>query len=232
MIERRYFAHSEGDRHTVKDMVDRYIETEHPNQKRRQVFAWWVEKIGGQPLSLVTTALITEQRDLLRKGVTRFGTPRAPATVNRYLAYLSALFSIAVREWQWVQQNPVQGIKKLQEAKGRVRYLHKDEIHALLAECEKSKCRQIYPFTLLALSAGARAGELLDLLWSDVDFDRGLATIHDTKNGERRAISVKGKALEALAAHQKVRRINCDRVFFPAKTLGRNTTTTRHGNKS
>ena len=82
MIERRYFAHSEGDRHTVKDMVDRYIETENPNQKRRQVLTWWVQAIGNQSLSLVTSALIIEQRDLLRKGITRFGKPRNPAALS------------------------------------------------------------------------------------------------------------------------------------------------------
>ena len=213
MIEQRYFSHSEADRHTLADMVERYIDTENPNQKRRQVLGWWVSKIGTMSLSQITKATIVEQRDELRKGITRSGTPRTPATVNRYLAYLSSLYSTAVREWQWANQNPVLGIKKLPEAKGRVRYLQKDEIAHLIAECDKTGCEQITTFVILALSTGARAGELLDMRWPDVDLSRGIAVLHNTKNGDRRPISIKGKANAMLIEHQKARRMDSDSVF-------------------
>jgi integrase len=91
--------------------------------------------------------------------------------------------------------------------------LSEDELKALLKTCRASDSPNIYPLVILALSCGARAGELLDLRWQDIDFKRGMAMLLKTKNGERRAISVKGKALEALNQHRKVRRLDTDRVF-------------------
>ena len=66
---------------------------------------------------------------------------------------------------------------------------------------------------ILALSTGARFSELMNLRWSDVDMDRGLAYLHETKNNERRAIPIVGLALEKLRALSKVRRIDTDLLF-------------------
>jgi integrase len=43
---------------------------------------------------------------------------------------------------------------------------------------------------MMALSTGMRRGELLGLRWSEVDLDRGLARLIDTKNGEARAVTL------------------------------------------
>ncbi len=53
----------------------------------------------------------------------------------------------------------------------------------------------------------------MNLRWSDVDMDRGLAYLHETKNNERRAIPLVGLALEKLRALSKVRRIDTDLLF-------------------
>ena len=54
------------------------------------------------------------------------------ATVRRYLAVLSHAFTIAVEEWQWVEENPVRKASKPKEPRGRVRYLSNQERHQLL----------------------------------------------------------------------------------------------------
>ena len=46
---------------------------------------------------------------------------RSPATINRYLAALSHAFTIAIKEWQWLSDNPVLKISKPKEPRGRVR---------------------------------------------------------------------------------------------------------------
>ncbi len=61
---------------------------------------------------------------------------RSPATVNRYLTSLSHAFSVAVREWEWLEQSPVRNLKKLQEPRGRVRFLSGEERGRLLAACQ------------------------------------------------------------------------------------------------
>jgi hypothetical protein len=52
---------------------------------------------------------------------------RAPATVVCYLAALSHLFTIAVNEWGWLEDNPMRKVTKPKEPRGRVRFLSEDE---------------------------------------------------------------------------------------------------------
>jgi integrase len=213
MLERRYFASSEADRRTLGEMVQRYIKANEDNGDRRTHLKWWQSKLGSRILSDITVPDIAEMRDELLQERNVTGRSRKPATVNRHLTSLSVVYELAKDEWGWVDDNPVRKVKKLKEPSGRVRYLSDDELNALLEVCKSSDSPNLHPLVLLALSCGARAGELLDLRWQDIDFDRGMAMLLKTKNGERRAISVKGKALEVLRQHRKVRRLDTDRVF-------------------
>ena len=51
---------------------------------------------------------------------------------------------------------------------------------------------------LFALTTGARQGELVGLRWQDVDLVSRTATLHDTKNRDRRVVHLHGRAGEAL----------------------------------
>jgi integrase len=220
MVERRHFAYAEADKHTLSALVERYIDSQKPPNKTAAYLRHAARFFGNQRLSDITTATIVEYRDHLAKKTTNRGTKRAPATVNRYIAYLSSAYTTAIKEWQWVQNNPVTAVKKLVEPKGRVRYLSASERQRLLNACEASPSENLYPLVMLALSCGARVGELLNLRWKDVDLGNGRATLHNTKNGERRAISIKGRAQELLRHKSKVRRLETDLVFPSASGLG------------
>ena len=50
----------------------------------------------------------------------------------------------------------------------------------------------------LAISTGARRGELIHLKWSDIDLKANRATVQDTRNGDPRVLPLVGKSLEAL----------------------------------
>jgi integrase len=213
MLERRYFANSEADRRTLSEMAQRYIKGHEADRDRQTHLEWWESKLGHRLLSDITVPDIAELRDELHRERNVKGRHRKPATVNRHLTSLSVVYELAKNEWGWVDDNPVRKVGKLKEPSGRVRYLSEDELKALLKACRASDSPNICPLVVLALSCGARAGELLDLRWQDIDFKRGMAMLLKTKNGERRAISVKGKALEALNQHRKVRRLDTDRVF-------------------
>ncbi|EKE10221.1 MAG: hypothetical protein ACD_16C00067G0017 [uncultured bacterium] len=93
--EGRYFKTSEAKKHTIADLIDRYLrETEKKNPKRfvdvKKLLNWWKKEIGAYLLSDLTRALIIEQRDKLLNSIGRkvskgSNTQRSPATVNRYM---------------------------------------------------------------------------------------------------------------------------------------------------
>ena len=123
---------------------------------------------------------------------------RSGATVNRYLATLGHVFTVAIKEWRLVDRNPVRDISKKKEAHGRVRFLSDPERDALLEACAKSDWPALHTLVLLAISTGARRGELIRLKWADVDLKAARATIQETKNGDPRVLPLVGKALTAL----------------------------------
>jgi len=145
--------------------------------------------------------------------------------VVRYLAALSHAFTIAVNEWGWLDDSPMRKVKKPALPRGRVRFLSEDttdgekiegERTRLLKACEESSNPYLYPVVVLALSTGMRQGEIMGLTWEDVDLHQGRATLHETKNGERRVVPLSGKALELLKAHSKVRRLDTN-LLFPGR---------------
>jgi integrase len=134
----------------------------------------------------ISPSLISEYRDTLIK------QQKSSSTVRRYLFALSHMYTIGVREWNWIEDNPVMKVSKPKEPRGRIRFLADEERDRLLESCKESKNRHLYTVVVLALSTGGRKNELLSLQWKDVDFKRGMITFHETKNGERRSAAIPG----------------------------------------
>lgn len=232
----------EAERHTVGDLFDRYLREQGEKWKTNRAahVAFWRAEIGDKRLSEVTPALVRELRDKLlrepytrskpRKAVTltkRRGRkapprsyPRSHASVNRYMETLAKVFAVAVAEYEWMPENPARKITDLKESRGRVRFLTAAERTALLEACQ-AESADLHDLVVTALCTGARAGELLDLRWPDVDLARKTAILHRTKNDERRSLTLAGPALEAFKARSKLRRIDTDRVFPHPTTAGR-----------
>lgn len=126
---------------------------------------------------------------------------RSGATLNRYQVALAALFTWAKRQRLVPRgfDSPTRHVEKNTETRGRVRYLTDDERERLLAACVESTWTRLYVFVLMALTTGARRGELLGLRWCDVDMDRAEAVLHDTKNGDRRVLVLLPQVIEELS---------------------------------
>jgi len=107
------------------------------------------------------------------------------ATVNRDLAWLKSMFNRAI-EWGKTQDNPVRKVKLFKENNKRLRYLEKEEVVKLLANCS----RHLRPIVIVALHTGMRKGEILNLKWHDVDFKRDIIYLYQTKNNERREVAM------------------------------------------
>jgi len=222
--EGRHFKTTEAKRRTLGEMIDRYIKDILPdkpkNKKNRTLHLnWWKTEIGQYSLAETTPALIAEHRDKLAKDEMKKkkGT-RSPSTVIRYMAALSHAYTIAVKEWGWLDDSPMRKVTKPKEPRGRVRFLSDEERPRLLAACKESDSPYLYITAVLALSTGGRRMEILGLHWQDVDLIRGIITLHETKNGERRILPLAGHALKLMKEHSKIRHVNCSLVF-PGKNF-------------
>lgn len=221
--EGRHFKTVEAKKHRLGKMLDRYIKDILPTKPKSQKkqtsqLIWWKKQIGGYALAEITPALIAEQRDVLLREQTVRGKLRSNATAVRYLAALSHAFTIAVKEWGWLESNPINKITKPKEPRGRVRFLSDEERVRLLEACKQSDNPWLYLIVVLALSTGARKMEIMALRWPDIDLNRCIITLHETKNGERRILPVVGHALDLLKEHHKKKNSSTDLVF-PGQNL-------------
>jgi len=225
--EGRYFKTVEAKKHTIAEMIDRYLKTIQQRKPQRAkavqpYLGWWHDQLGRYLLSDVTRAMIIEKREVLMQGFvinkkvkrsTRKPKLRTSATANRYMVALSTAFTMAVNEWEWLQDHPMHRIAKLPESRGRVRFLDDDERGRLLEACRQVNSKHLYCMVVLALSTGARHGELINLRWRDVDFKRNVIVLHDTKNKERRVLPLAHHALELIVARYQSRDAVTDLVF-------------------
>jgi integrase len=222
--EGRHFKTVEAKKHTLADLIDRYIKDVIPNKAvklagtQKQQLAWWRDKIGSHLLSDVTPALIVQYRDELSASINIKGTQNSPATVVRYMAALSHAFTIAVKEWGWLESSPMMKVKKPTESRGRVRFLDDEERARFLDACKASPNKILYTCVILAMSTGMRQAELMTLEWKDVNLKEGFLTLHETKNGERRRVALSGHGLDLLKEHGKIKRIDTP-LLFPSKAI-------------
>jgi integrase len=129
------------------------------------------------------------------------------------MAALSHAFTVAMKEWHWVEDNPFRKVTKPREPKGRTRFLADEERLRLLQACKAAKSRYLYPIVVLALSTGMRFNEIMTLRWKDIDFEQGKVVLHETKNKDVRVVALVGVAHKELKELSKVRRIDTDLVF-------------------
>jgi len=220
--EGRYFPHAAAKRTSFDRLVQDYTKTVLPEFDEIQSAAlsrhliWWAKQFSGLSIAEITTDRVSKARDACAAERFTKGKPRVDkktgktiqpkdyarsgATVNRYMATLSHLFSFAKKERGLLDRNPVADITRKKEARGRTRFLSDEERAALLAACEKSEWPALHALVLVAITTGARRGELIVLRWSDLDLKSGRALVRDSKNGEQRTLPLAGKALEAVRA--------------------------------
>lgn len=216
--EGRHFKTSEAKRHTFGDLADRYLKEVLPDRPRNAVntrrhLAYWQVKLGKLTLADITPALVSQHRNELLAEKTPRNKPRSNATVVRYLATLSHAFSVAMKDWQWVSDNPVSKISKPRQARGRERFLSDAERERLLNACKRSSSPHLYTVVVLAISTGMRRGEIMNLQWKDVNLQTGTIILSATKNDTSRAVPLGNLALALLQERFLSRRQDTPLVF-------------------
>ena len=225
-----HFVGEANRQRSMSDLLERYEKFILPKKRdpksQRCQLKYWNQRIGKLPVEQVTRAMISQCRDELG-APNKAGKVRSPATVVRYLACLSHVYTVAIGDWEWADTNPVRGIRKPREPRGRDRYLSDAERVKLLAACQASTSPDIYAVVLVALCSGMRRGEIMTLEWGDVDLTRQIVTLRQTKNGSRRSVPLCSPAYEVMAERAKVRRLDTQLVFPGNKTKTKGTTKVR-----
>ena len=122
------------------------------------------------------------------------------ATVVRELNTLSAMLNHAKREWCMPIINPVAEIKRPTVDASRTRRLIDGEelkLSVALSPVYRNIVR-------LALATAMRRGEVLSLLWTNVNFEARVAVLPKTKNGEMRRVPFSSDAIAILKEQRAV----------------------------
>lgn len=216
-----YFPEQAQQKYTLGDLIGRYLTIILPTKPKNardteRHLQWWKEKLGKYGVQRITPDLIAQCRQELANGTTYKGTQRSPSTVNRYLAALSCVMTYGVRECGWLKDNFCLRVNKFKESPGRDRVASQEECLRILQECRNSRNEHLLPIVLLAITTGMRQGEIINLTWDNVNLERGLITLKETKNGRPRTVSLVGEALQILR-ERYLSRSQHNHYLFPAK---------------
>lgn len=158
---------------------------------------WWCEQFGQKPITKIDEFKVDDGLVKLKKrGLTG-------STVNRYKSTLSAVFIHFIQHPNFKRAgftNPVrkESVSRFKENPPKDRFLDTDEQEVLLKKCRASHWDRLYLLVLMALTTGARKGELLRLKWSDFEFDKRIARLSTTKNGKPRFLPLTHPVIEEL----------------------------------
>lgn len=207
----RFVSRKEADEMTLLNALEKYGRDVTPVKKgARQEMSILkmlsTSVIAKRPLSSIRSGDIAALRDSwLKEG-------HRPATVLRRLALLSHVFSISRREWHCESlSNPVDEIRKPRPDNARSRRIgvledragdeqgrspSQDELQCVFSATESPVLRDAIE---LAVETAMRRGELVALRFEDIDLERQVARLNDTKNGDARDVPLSLRAVEVLA---------------------------------
>jgi integrase len=150
---------------------------------------WWkgevsrmkslVRHFGKMPLSEISTYDVEKYKEKRRKKLSGSG-------MNREFALLKSMLNRA-SEWGFakIALNPVSKVGYFPERQVE-RILTNDEARRLIDASNAS----LRPVVVTALNTGMRRGEILDMRWTNVDFDRRFIRVERSKNNRSRKVPI------------------------------------------
>jgi integrase len=190
-----YINASYAQKTLFKELIQQYLKEVTPTLRGAPEDTYRLRKmmrnsIAELNLSELTPNKIANYRDERLKEV-------KPNTVIRELAYISSMINHARREWGLNIINPVTQIRKPPQTEGRERVLNDAEMDRILRELEKINL-YLKPLCEFALETAMRRGELMSLLWANINFEKCVAFLPTTKNGHSRSVPLSTKAIAIL----------------------------------
>lgn len=124
--------------------------------------------------------------DIERFRASRLKRGNSKSTVNRYLQLLKRMFNLAIEEG-YLEENVIRKVKLFSEKDNlKERILTEDEERKLMDNCTET----LKPIIAIALNTGMRRAEILNLTWSQIDFEARKIKVEKTKSGKVRYIPI------------------------------------------
>jgi len=189
------------DRTTLAQVLVRFRDEVVPRTKSAEVDTYIINAFLRRPLAKVALSALTpgkfaQYRDERLREV-------SADTVQRELSVYQRALKKAMTDWELpLTVNPLSLVSKPKKAKGRNRRLVDGEQAKIMAAITTGmrRCRNpwIAPLVELALETSRRRSDLLKLEWTNVDLNRRVALLPDTKNGDDQTIALSRRAVEIL----------------------------------
>jgi integrase len=227
MVRGLFVRRSPSERMTFAVAMKRYLAEVTPTKRPLTQYAEikrsgsLVEFFGKYSLAAVTTELIAEYRDFRLAGTDRLKDgkpqPRAANTVRLELALIGHLFTVAVKEWGLgLPFNPVLNLRRPAPGPGRNRRLNRDEETRLLAAIDSHSNPMLGWIVRIAIETGMRSSEITTLRCSQVELERRIVRLIETKNTLPRTVPLTKAATDSfrLALRNPVRPNDTELIFF------------------
>jgi len=180
-------------REVSKEYIERWNKKDIQGQMQR--VNYWCKIFGD---SIMTDIDIFDLREHIDGMV---DDDQRTSTVNRKKAVLSGIFNFALSRG-YIDANIVRNVIVDDDTKIRDRVLTEKERQDLINACKDSRWDKLYLLMLMAMTTGARKGELMKLRWSDVVSADTLGNLNDTKNGTKRSLHFAPVVMEELKRFQ------------------------------
>jgi len=140
----------------------------------------------------------------------------SPASANRVLASVKALFTHATR-MELLVRSPAQGVRNHKENNARTRCLSGEELQRYLAAVAEEPNASLRCYLRMLLATGMRRSEALGALWENVNLEHRTLMLPNTKAGKARTVLLNDAAMAVLA---EVPRVPGNPFVFPGWKAG------------
>lgn len=177
-----------------------------PN-KRRNIEKYLVPYFANYQLHKITSFAV---KHYTRQ---RFDQGAKLASINRELATLSHLFTMAV-EWKWMKADNRPAIEKDAEAAKQIDILEPDQQQALMRGAIGDQDPQTWLFVAIGLNTAMRHSEILRVRWDKIDYQTMKIHLPTAKAGTREQPMT--KALAEMLKKERDQREDQKGWLFPA----------------
>ncbi len=195
VAEGKWFEKLPGENYTFGDLMDKYMtdysevnKAPQSHIRDKSLKQHLIESFGDMYLTDISSKDISNYKSKRRQ------EGASPRTINYELTLMSHAFNIAIREWEWIDVNPVKKGSKEKLNNQIERWLTDEEEKSLLSASPV----WLRPIILFAISTGFRMGEILNLKWSQIDLVRKEVTISEQKNKQIDTLPLNNAAMIVL----------------------------------